>query len=286
MVASISPTSAALYCIGKEDAKPAAAPLPKLPAETTDAADQAPAQVQVVPYDLLLAPGEQASLRVRLFNSRGQFLQEFLRGSERARPGNDLLEVYTALQESAHEAALVVCKVGELSGSARVRIVPPLPWKFDFNTSDKVPLTWVGGRVRFVIREVDGERIAVKRDVLPTPRDPNNKLGTRSQMWMGSPDMSNYTIQADFALQKSPDTNKMPDLGLINSRYTMTVRSSNKELRIYSWSVHDYRTYASVPFDPEPGKWYTMKFQVSGSDKCAANCGRAERRNLQRGPSR
>ena len=54
----------------------------------------------------------------------------------------------------------------------------------------------------------------------------------------------------------------MPDLGLINSRYTMTVRSSNKELRIYSWSPHDYRTYASVPFDPEPGKWYTMKFRV------------------------
>jgi hypothetical protein len=84
-------------------------------------------------------------------------------------------------------------------------------------------------------------------------------------MWMGPIDMANYTIQADFALQKNPDTQKMPDLGLINSRYTMTVRSSNKELRMYSWSPHDYRTYVSVPFDPEAGKWYTMKFEVSGS---------------------
>ena len=104
----------------------------------------------------------------------------------------------------------------------------------------------MGGRVRFVIREVDGEKIAVKRSVLPTPRDPNNKLGTRSRMWMGPTDLANYTIQADFALEQSGESGKMPDFGLINSRYTMTVRSSNKQLRLYSWSPHDYRTFAEV----------------------------------------
>jgi hypothetical protein len=170
--------------------------------------------------------------------------------------------IYHAPQESQHEASLVVCKVGELTGTARVRIVPPLPWEFDFNTEDKVPLTWVGGRVRFVIDEVDGEKIAIKRSVLPTPRDPTNKLGTRSQLFMGPTDLGSYTIQADFALQKSAEGDKMPDLGLINSRYTLTARSSNKQLRIYSWSPHDYRTYADVDFDPEPGKWYTMKLRV------------------------
>jgi len=166
--------------------------------------------------------------------------------------------IYTAPQEAKHQAS----RVRLLVGTARIRIVPPLPWKFDFNTDEKVPLTWVGGRVRYIIREVDGEKIAVKRTVLPTPRNPNNKLGTRSRMWMGPTDLANYTIQADFALQQSDETGKMSDLGLINSRYTMTVRSSNKKLRLYSWSPHDYRTFAEVDFDPKPGKWYTMKLQV------------------------
>jgi len=260
------PTSSALYCLGKQDAKPEASPLPTPPAETPVAEDQTPAHLQIVPYDVLLAPGEEVSYCVRVYNASGQFLKE-VPGSEvelgvatEAIPN----QVYTA-PEDAHSVYLVHCRLGGLKSTARMRVIGPLPWTFDFNVADKMPLTWVGGRVRWVSREIDGDKIAVKRDVLPTPRDPNNKLGTRSRMWMGSPDMSNYTIQADFALQKSPDTGKMSDLGLINSRYTMTVRPSNKELRIYSWSVHEYRTYASVPFDPEPGKWYTMKLQVSGS---------------------
>ena len=87
---------------------------------------------------------------------------------------------------------------------------------------------------------------------------------------MGPTDMSNYTIQADFSLAKSAETGKMSDFGLINSRYTMTARSSNKKLRIYSWSPHDYRTFAEVDFDPAPGKWYTMKFRVDPATETAS----------------
>ena len=64
------------------------------------------------------------------------------------------------------------------------------------------------------------------------------------------------------AIDEFSESGKMPDLGLINSRYTMTVRSSNKQLRIYSWSAHVDRTFAEAPFDPVPGKWYTMKLKV------------------------
>jgi len=70
---------------------------------------------------------------------------------------------------------------------------------------------------------------------------------------------------ADLNVPQPPKIEKMSDFGLINSRYTMTVRSSNKKLRLYSWSPHDYRTFAEVDFDPEPGKWYTMKLQVETS---------------------
>jgi len=77
---------------------------------------------------------------------------------------------------------------------------------------------------------------------------------------MGPITLANYTIQADFAGDEKEG--KMPDYGLTNSRYSMTVRSQNGELRLYSWSPNDHRTFASVKFQPEPHKWYTMKMRV------------------------
>ncbi len=65
----------------------------------------------------------------------------------------------------------------------------------------RLPLTWIGGRVRWEVRQgEDGDKYLAKKTVLPTPKDPNNKLGTRSFVWMGPIDLSNYTIQADVLL--------------------------------------------------------------------------------------
>ena len=46
--------------------------------------------------------------------------------------------------------------------------------------------------------------------MLPTPKDPNNKLGTRSFVWMGPIDLSNYTIQADVLLKKDEPVARCP----------------------------------------------------------------------------
>ena len=148
---------------------------------------------------------------MRLFNARGQLLRE-------AKPSEVEFSVdgagtvsangqFLAPDAELHQTSLIVCKVGELTGTARVRVVPPLPWSFDFETGEKVPLTWIGGRVRYVIREADGERFAAKRSVLPTPRNPKNKLGTRSQLSMGPVDLADYTIQADFAADEQNEKN-------------------------------------------------------------------------------
>lgn len=258
------PTSKAIYCLGDPHAEPAADPLPPPAQETPIEEDSRPALVQVEPFDVLLAPGEEQGYTVRVYNSRGQLLRVVPNSEAKFTvdgPGEvDAEGVYTAPGEHEHQVSLVDCHVGDLKGTARVRVVPPLPWSFDFNRAADVPLTWIGGRVRYVLREEGGERFAVKRDVLPTPKDPNNKLGTRSQLTMGPVDMANYTIQADFALNENEG--RLPDFGLTNSRYSMTIRSMNDELRVYSWSPHEYRTFATVKFVPEPHRWYTMKMQV------------------------
>lgn len=258
------PTSNAIYCLGDASVTPSADPLPPRPQETPIDKDPQPALVQVEPYDVLLTPGEEQSYQVRLYNSRGQLLKEVPAGEATYSvdgPGTISVDgTYTAPSENEHQVALVQCKVGDLTGTARVRVVPPLPWSFDFETAEDVPLTWIGGRVRYVLRDKDGKRFAVKRDELPTPNDPNNKLGTRSQLTMGPVDMADYTIEADFSLEEQDG--KLPDFGLTNSRYSMTVRPMNNELRIYSWSPHDHRTNASVEFDPTAHTWYTMKMRV------------------------
>ncbi|RIK74446.1 MAG: serine/threonine protein kinase [Planctomycetota bacterium] len=257
------PTSEALYCIGPKDAQPQAGPLPTPEQEPPVEQDSQPATIVVSPYDVLLKPREAKKFTVRLYNSRGQLLRE-------AKPEECAFRVegpgelaadgtYTAPPRGGHVGALVYCKAGALEGKARVRIVPPLPWSFDFNKGE-IPITWIGGRVRYVLEDLDGERVAKKLDVLPTPRDPNNKLGTRSQLFMGPSDLSNYSTQADFRLTEK--NGRLPDCGVINSGYTLVIRSGDKKLKLYSWNAHDHRTSAEADLDPQIDVWYRLKLQV------------------------
>lgn len=260
------PTSEAIYCIGAKDAQPQIGEAPPAEQELPSEQDLNPATVLVSPYDSLLKPGGAQKFTVRLYNARGQFLR--IAAPEEtvfrvAGPGEIAADgVYTAAKRGGHTGSLVFAKVGQLESKARVRVVPPLPWAFDFNKGDNLPISWIGGRVRYVIEELEGERVAKKLDVLPTPADPNNKLGTRSQLFMGPTDMANYTIQGDFRLAENA---RMPDCGLINSGYTLVIRSGDQRLRLYSWTSHDHRTSAEVPLDPQPGAWYRLKLQVKPS---------------------
>ena len=54
------PTSRALYCIGDASKQPSADPLPPEPKETAAGNVNGPAQLQVIPYDVLLKPGAGA----------------------------------------------------------------------------------------------------------------------------------------------------------------------------------------------------------------------------------
>src|SRR5690606_7996035 len=131
----------------------------------------------------VLGPGEEQSYRVKLFNKRGEFVREAKPGELSftvTGPGQTTSDgTYTAPKESNHECALITCKVGDLQGTARIRVIPPLPWKFDFNDEEDVPLTWIGGRVRYVLRDAGDDRVMVKRTLLPTrPGAKPTKLGT------------------------------------------------------------------------------------------------------------
>jgi len=147
-------TTGALYCIGQPDQKPQATPRPAPPAETANNDSQS-AQVQVVPAEVLIKPGEQVALKVRTLNAKGQRIGESPAKFELSGPGEiDAQGNYTAASAPAHTATIVTASVGELKGTARIRVVPALPWKFDFEDG-VVPVTWVGARYRHITIDED-----------------------------------------------------------------------------------------------------------------------------------
>ena len=199
------PTASRIYCLGKKDAKPAATEIPAQPKELPVADDKQPALVRVTPVEVLMKPGEKQTFTVRLFNSRGQFLKESSAQFKVAGPGEvDSQGTYTAASAPEHTATIVTATVDGLSGQARIRVVPPLPWKWDFNetpltknpagiSEGEPSVTWIGMRYRHKIREIDGEKVMVKVNTIPK--------GTRSQGWFGPIDLHDYTVQADCAGQ-------------------------------------------------------------------------------------
>ncbi len=148
------PMTGGLYCLGRKGHEPAADPIPKRKITPKSPTDK-PAQLQVVPVEALLKPGQKLQFQARLYNDRGQFLK--LTNAEYHIDGPGTISAdgkYEAAGDAAHSAVTVTAKADGLEGTARIRVVPPFPWKFDFEDG-QVPITWVGARYRNIVLDFD-----------------------------------------------------------------------------------------------------------------------------------
>ncbi len=260
------PTPPVLYCLGKKDQKPQATERPEQPKEKPIGDNDKPAWVQVVPSEVLLKSGEKQQFTVRLFNDRGQFLKESSAQFTAAGPGeiNEKGE-FNAPSGNQHSVTTLTAKVGELTGMAKIRTIPPLPWSFDFNevalskdaksgrTEGEPPVTWVGARYRHKVRDMDGDRVMVKVTYIPK--------GTNSQLWMGNADLHDYTVQAN--LKGASVGGKLPDMGVVAQRYTLVMLGDRQSLQIRSWPPQATTHLAkTVPFEWKADVWYTVKFRA------------------------
>lgn len=250
-------TTGALYCFEDKSKEKGADERPPVPPVTPTKEDTKIAQIQVFPCEVLMRPGETQKFTVKAFNARGQFLQEestklTVLGPGKITPAGE----FTAEKDAGHAAAYVQATVGSAKAQARIRIVPPLPWKFDFEGLKDPPLTWVGVRYRHVLRKVDDSAALVKITTIPK--------GTRSRLSMGQSDLHDYTIQSDF--KASVQDNKLPDLGLIAQGYTFFVEGQIKRMQIQSWQAHDRRSFVAQPFTLKPNTWYTLKLRAENSE--------------------
>lgn len=251
------PTTAAMYCLAKTGAKTGSTPRPA-PIKESAITDTKVAHVQVVPADLLIQPGQKQPYEVRIYNARGQRLDSKPPAKFAVDANGEIDQHGNFMADSSvrHVVAAISATVDGQTGFARVRIVPPLPWKFDFNDG-QVPITWVGARYRHQVRDVNGEKMLVKVNTIP--------LGTRSQAWMGPPGLHDYTIQADVWADLK--NNKLPDIGLTAQRYTLDLVGVNQQFQIRSWVAQlEHRFAVTQPQTWKDHVWYTMKFRASVED--------------------
>ena len=268
-------TTSRIYCLGKPDVQPRATARPEPPAETPAGKDDPVAQVQIVPAESLLKPGWEQKFTVKLYNARGQFLREGKAEFSLAGPGEVSADgTFRAASAPAHTATIVTARVGDVEGRARIRVVPELPWKFDF-AGGEIPVTWIGARYRHVIRDVDGRNIMVKLTTIPK--------GQRSQAVMGHPDLHDYTITADVlgTLKNSTGkkTERLPDIGVIAQRYTMVLMGEHQKIQFRSWTSQvATRFVKDEPFAWDANTWYTLKFRAAAEDGKAVLKGKVWKR--------
>ncbi len=247
------PGNTAMYCVANAEPGKQSEP-PALAQELPVAKNNTAAWVQVTPAEALLQPGQSQELKVQLFNAVGQSLGEAkadqikfsVTGAGEVKEG-----VYQAPKDLKPQTANITVDVNGVKGLARIRVVPPLPWKFDFNDLKDAPSTWIGARYRHVIRPVEKEPVLVKITTIPK--------GTRSRAWMGPSDLSNYTISCDVFGKRTDD--QLPDIGLVAQGYTLDMQGNSQELQIRSWDP--LPPMASVkPFKWKENTWYRMKFRA------------------------
>ena len=61
---------------------------------------------------------------------------------------------------------------------------------------------------------------------------------------------------------------RRPDIGLINSGYTMDMQGNHQRIEVRSWAA-ELRMAQRFPFAWEPDVWYTLKLRVDTDDERA-----------------
>ncbi len=202
---------------------------------------------------------------------------------------------FTPDKSAGAQAGTVSAQAGEMKATARVRVIPALPWTEDFEAIEleKSPSHWIGATGKFFVREgpavsssvgaVSNRAGTVSSSVgavsnrassvsNPSVGAVSNRANTkvlvktpvarglnRSNVYLGPPTMRDYTIQVD--LMGTKDKRRLPDMGLIANRYTLDMQGRHQRLQIRSWAS-DLRMAKTSDFPWETDVWYTMKMQV------------------------
>jgi hypothetical protein len=246
----------ALYAIGPKTAPKPSPPVTAAPAPPAAAA----ATLLVAPTELILKPGESVALATHAFDANGRAVKDSGQASWTLEGLKGTLEKgrFTPDPSAGAQAGTVKASVGSLSGVSRIRVVPDLPWTFDFESSGETPpAQWINATGKFAVRDVEGNKVLVKLAQNPFA------FAKRTRPFFGPPDLSNYTIEAD--VRSMERRRQMSDVGVVAQRYEMVLFGNHQRLELQPWQPETDRT-VRVGYKWKPDTWYVMKLEVQSLD--------------------
>jgi outer membrane protein assembly factor BamB len=246
-------TEEGLYCLGNGPQRIASKSV--IPKPAFDAS-LPPVRVIVRPAEVAAKPGSTIKFTAHLYNKLGQEMWQTsgIWGLKEVTgtPGTDGTVVVGSSPNG--QVGAVTVQVGDLKGSARLRVVPSLPFEESFETweTGSSPTFWTAGGTKFKVAEMDGGKVLVK--------PPAARALHRSTVFIGDVHEAGYTIQADLMGTKKRRVRS--DVGLVSHRYTLDLIGNHQRLQIRSWAS-DLRMAQTVDFAWDPDVWYTMKLKVN-----------------------
>jgi outer membrane protein assembly factor BamB len=275
-------TSEETYCIGTKDPEVVAVPAGAPPINKGQ-----PAQLLIYPCDVRAAAGSSTPLIAKIYDQFGNYLETALPDqvkwslpqpplpptgknqppalkAEIMPPAKLVLAKMPAVQQGYVEA-----QWQSLKGRARARVAPPLPYTQDFEKVPEgaVPAGWINCQGKFLVKKLpDGNQVLAKVTTNSNP------LVARGPCFLGTPEMTNYTIEADVrggevVTEKIVDKKVvqaivwMPDVGVGACRYTLMLAGQTKTLRLVSWDAMP-RVDETLPFPWKADTWYTLKLRA------------------------
>jgi outer membrane protein assembly factor BamB len=219
----------------------------------------APAALLVTPTELTIRPGEPLNLSVRAVDERGRTI------ASPGQPSWTLDGLKGTIDQGRFtpapgvaQAGLVKAAVGGVSGAARIRVIPDLPWTYDFEDAGETPPSyWINATGKFAVREVDGNRVLVKLADNPFA------FAKRTRPFLGPPVFSDYTIEAD--VRSMERRRQMGDVGIVAQRYELVLFGNHQRLELQPWQPEVERT-VKVNYKWKPDTWYVMKLEVQNLD--------------------
>jgi hypothetical protein len=249
-----------LYAIGAKTATPAAAAAATPSPDKPTPGSNPPATLLVTPTELTLKPGEAVALSISAFDAQGRPTANAGQAAWTLEGLKGTLEngTFTPDKSAGAQAGTVKATAGTLSGASRIRVIPDLPWTFDFESSgDTPPAYWINATGKFAVRAIDGNKVLVKLAENPFA------FAKRTRPFFGPPDYGNYTIEAD--VRSMERRRQMGDVGIVAQRYELVLFGNHQRLELQPWQPETDRTI-KVEYKWKPDAWYTMKLEVQSLD--------------------
>lgn len=265
-------TTENLYCFGTRGKANFS-----LPSTTQKAPAAGPiAQLQAVPSEVVLRPGQSIKIALRALDANGNFVRNVTGATwahyipptakVKAQMAGDFkgdtltVPADAKISAGAFQATAMV-DGKELKADIRGRVMPNLPLAEDFESYELTdtapdtakfsypPLPWIGARFKWEVRDLEGNKVLAKTL--------DNVFFQRATAFIGTPDMKNYTVEAD--VMSDGNRRNMSIVGLVNQRYNISLIGNWQTLEVTS---NADRIKVSVPFKWQPKVWYRLKTRV------------------------